>query len=130
MSTPLVRGEPNWLSRQRENDISLPYNYRRSIRYYKALYAAWPRWCAVHEGFKEVYAEAKALRLIGRDVHVDHIVPICSPYVCGLHVPWNLTVLDARANMSKSNSWWPDCWGEQLALPMPPPEGHQLNLNL
>ena len=118
MTTPLTKCKPIWLAKQDENDPNLNKNYRRSVRYYRKLYKAWPDWCAKHKSFKVVYDEAKNRRLKGEDVHVDHIVPICSKYVCGLHVPWNLKVIDAKENMIKNNNFWPDMWNEQYELPI------------
>lgn len=34
---------------------------------------------------------------------LDHIIPITHPLVCGLTVPWNVQVIDWRANARKSN---------------------------
>lgn len=116
MATPLNRGNPIWLAQQDENDPNLNKNYRRSVRYYRQLYRAWPQWCAEHPGFKAVYDEAKRRRARGENVHVDHIVPICSDLVCGLHVPWNLEVIDARRNLQKSNTRWPFHPFENLTL--------------
>lgn len=116
MATPHTKRQPVWLALQDPNDPNLNPNYRRSVLYYRALYAAWPEWCADDPRFREIYNRAAAMRVAGHDVHVDHIIPICSNIVCGLHVPWNLEIIKAATNLKKSNKWWPDHPFENLKL--------------
>lgn len=130
MATPLRRGNPIWLALQDPADPLLNRNYRRSVRYYRQLYKAWPAWCSEHPDFAKVYAEAKRRRAAGQDVHVDHIVPICSELVCGLHVPWNLQVIGAGPNLRKGNRWWPGHPYENLELFAHPDEPEQYHLCL
>lgn len=41
---------------------------------------------------------------------VDHIVPITSKSVCGLHCEANMQVITKTTNTSKGNRHWPNMW--------------------
>lgn len=67
---------------------------------------ATPAWITKDERLKmrELYVQARKLtELAGEPYVVDHIVPLISDVVCGLHVPWNLRVITRAENARKSN---------------------------
>jgi hypothetical protein len=67
---------------------------------------ATPVWLTTIElqQIEELYEIALAFKLYtGEKYHVDHIIPLQGKNVCGLHVPWNLQVIPAKENISKSN---------------------------
>lgn len=62
----------------------------------------------------EVYSLAKLRTVLTGVPHqVDHIVPLNSKHVCGLHSEHNFQVLTASANSSKRNMHWPDMPGKE-----------------
>jgi len=69
---------------------------------------ATPGWADL-EKISAVYFAANFLSMVtGEWYHVDHIVPIRSDVVCGLHWEGNLRVLPSAENQSKGNRHWPD----------------------
>ena len=61
---------------------------------------ATPNWLT-SELKKEILDTYLSAKLQGKTV--DHIVPLKGKYVCGLHVPWNLQIIDNDENIKKSN---------------------------
>jgi 5-methylcytosine-specific restriction endonuclease McrA len=66
---------------------------------------ATPAWLTPehHAEITTIYAQAAH-----QGWHVDHIVPLQGKRVCGLHVPWNLTILSPCENMAKGNRFDPE----------------------
>lgn len=69
---------------------------------------ATPKWMD-KAAVEAIYAKAqKFMELTGEPFHVDHIVPLTSDLVCGLHWEGNLQILSGHDNLSKGNKHWPD----------------------
>jgi len=83
------------------------YNTRHVIKYLTKRSGATPEWLSQEQkdAIASMYAEARRLtEETGEQHHVDHIVPVQGKNISGLHVPWNLQVLTAAENWSKSNN--------------------------
>ena len=80
-------------------------------RHRAAKLKAMPKWANdffIEEAY-DLAARRSKLKTCGyAKWHVDHIVPLQSKLVCGLHVEHNLQVIPDKANISKNNRWWPD----------------------
>ena len=89
-----------WRSHNRELSQAFANAWKRRAK------NATPKWLTKdhRDQIREVYLSARtATNQTGIKHVVDHIVPLCSRVVCGLHVPWNLQVLTHIENSVKSN---------------------------
>ena len=75
----------------------------------KRARSALPAWADL-DAIRLIYTEAKERRDGGERCHVDHIVPLVSKTVCGLHCEANLLIIPDLENMKKGNRYWPDMW--------------------
>lgn len=100
----LLRGEtPRWVA-----------NSPRGAYIARVILSA-PPWLDVQE-ILTLHREAQRLSAETGVAHVlDHDVPLSSPHVCGLSVPWNIKITTWLENSRKSNRF-PD--PNQLSLPL------------
>lgn len=80
----------------------------KNVRYYASKKTSTPTWADLDK-MKEIYKECYRLtKETGVRHNVDHIIPIQSKLVCGLHCEANLQILTKEDNLRKSNIHWPD----------------------
>ena len=68
--------------------------------------SATPKWVGAEEkkAIRQMYLEAQKLtKLTGERYVVDHIYPLLSDQVCGLHTLRNLKIMTQEENLKKSN---------------------------
>jgi len=64
--------------------------------------------CAVPIWFNKELVEDVYLEADYQGLQVDHMIPLTSNRVCGLHWEGNLQLLTMKENASKGNRYWPD----------------------
>jgi len=106
--TPEQRKESQRLARKRYNETKerkakqAAYEAHRRAAKLKAT----PKWLTeTHLAHIAAYYECAAAisAYLGTQMDVDHIVPLKGKEVCGLHVPWNMQVMQHIGNVSKNN---------------------------
>jgi hypothetical protein len=97
-------------NRKRANKRNAAYAKRNRAK----RNAMWARWRAAKRRATPAWADLKTIEAIyveaaqrtketGVSHHVDHIYPLQSPIMCGLHAETNLQILTALENVRKHN---------------------------
>jgi len=95
--------------------------------------AATPTWVDATHRMKisVVYALTQQLQeATGSIYHVDHIVPLHSNLVCGLHVWWNLQPLSEKNNILKNDAFDPALFPDQGEVAFPSGGGFVVHATL
>lgn len=107
----------SWYEKNREQHLAnTKARYEADPAYSLAKYnkrnertkRATPKWADM-KAIADAYQMAKRLeKFVGGKWEVDHIVPLQSKRVCGLHVEHNLQIMRPEDNRRKSNLYWHD----------------------
>lgn len=105
----------NWVAKNKEQHSKTCKNWKLNNKDKLSVYSVKRRTSKLKSTplfadlnkIKEIYENAAKMRNKGFNVEVDHIIPLISKKVCGLHVEWNLQIIDATENRKKSNKF--DC---------------------
>jgi DNA-directed RNA polymerase subunit M/transcription elongation factor TFIIS len=89
--------------RQRHKDRVAAIVQGRNARKRQAR-PVWANEAKIRVLYRTAYVLTKIMK---RRFEVDHIYPLSSPFMCGLHVETNLRVISREENMQKSNRHWP-----------------------
>lgn len=110
----LIAGAKKYRRKNKDKLMSYNAEYREKNReWYLSYYRSYnnarrcmklkatPHWADINK-IESIYREAMA-----KGLEVDHIVPLKSNIVCGLHVEANLQLLTRSENIRKGNRIWP-----------------------
>jgi hypothetical protein len=105
-----------WIKRHKEEFRQYCIQWRRNnlpklcvntTAYRAQKIQATPSWIN-EEAVDKIYEQATQMKKeTGIKYSVDHIVPLTSDLVCGLHVENNLQIITLKENSSKNCRWWP-----------------------
>ena len=95
-----VKAYYSWYAKENKDKVNAKNAKRRAM-----LLKATPLW-ANFEKISQIYSDAiKISKQTGIEHHVDHIVPLKSNFVCGLHCEANLQIIEGIENLKKHNKF-------------------------